>query len=333
AQEDKLKQAQLQAAEQAQKQAVALEPLYTEYIPISYSNADSEVLPHVQAILTEGRGKANVDTRNNQVIITDTAVKIQQAKQIVQKIDMVTPQVVMEARIVEANTNFTREIGVNLNAELGTFDIPYTDSWKFGPTRFVTDNLPADVDPTGVFLTRLTKSSGTSFVLDALLAAAEVEGKTNIISSPKVVTLDNKTATIKQGFEVPYIERDSSGSETTKFRDVDLLLEVTPTVTPDNRISVKILITKNDIFRETEIGPALSTNEANTEIIVDDGDTIVIGGILKSTVNWGEKGLPGLRKLAVLGWLFKYQRESDDKNELMIFLTPRIIQLEQKSLS
>jgi len=333
AQEEKLKQAQLKAAQQAQQQAEALEPLYTEYIPISYSNATTEVLPHITAILTEGRGKANVDTRNNQIIITDTAVKIQQAKQIVQKIDMVTPQVVIEARIVEANTNFAREVGIDMSATLGTFDIPYTSSWKAGPTTFITDNISADADPTGIFTFSLEKISGTSFMLDALLVAAEIEGKTNIISSPKVVTLDNKKAMIKQGFEVPYIERDSSGEETTKFRDVDLLLEVTPTVTPDNRISVEILITKNDIFRQTEIGPALSTNEAITEIIVDDGATIVIGGILKSTINWGERGLPGLRNMPVLGWLFKNQRETDDKNELMIFLTPRIIQLEQKSLS
>ena len=333
AQEEKLKQAQLKATQQAQKQAEALEPLYTEYISISYSNADTEVLPHVTAILTEGRGKANVDTRNNQIIITDTAVKIQQAKQIVQKIDMVTPQVVIEARIVEANTNFTREVGIDMAATLGTFDIPYTSSWKAGPTTFLTDNISADADSTGIFTFSLEKITGTSFMLDAVLAAAEIEGKTNIISAPKVITLDNKKAMIKQGFEVPYIERDSSGEETTKFRDVDLLLEVTPTVTPDNRISVAILVTKNDIFRQTEIGPALSTNEANTEIIVDDGATIVIGGILKSTINWGERGLPGLRNMPILGWLFKNQRETDDKNELMIFLTPRIIQLEQKSLS
>jgi len=246
---------------------------------------------------------------------------------------MVTPQVVIEARIVEANTNFAREVGIDMSATLGTFDIPYTSSWKAGPTTFITDNISADADPTGIFTFSLEKISGTSFMLDALLVAAEIEGKTNIISSPKVVTLDNKKAMIKQGFEVPYIERDSSGEETTKFRDVDLLLEVTPTVTPDNRISVEILITKNDIFRQTEIGPALSTNEAITEIIVDDGATIVIGGILKSTINWGERGLPGLRNMPVLGWLFKNQRETDDKNELMIFLTPRIIQLEQKSLS
>ncbi|MGD8962869.1 MAG: type IV pilus secretin PilQ, partial [Desulfobacterales bacterium] len=170
-------------------------------------------------------------------------------------------------------------------------------------------------------------------IVDATLAASEVEGKTNIISSPKIVTLDNKKAKIKQGFEVPYLERDSSGNATIKFKNVDLLLEVTPTVTPDNRITMTIFVTKNDLVDPTADEPALSTNEAETEILVDDGDTVVIGGILKSTLNWAERGIPGLRRMGVLGWLFKYQTETDLKNELLIFLTPRIIQLEQKRFS
>jgi type IV pilus assembly protein PilQ len=335
AQEEKLKQAQLKAAQQAQKQAEALEPLFTEYIPISYSNADSEVLPHLQAILTEGRGKANVDQRNNQIIITDTALKIKQAKEIVEKIDTVTPQVVIEARVVEANTNFSREIGFDWGTvTLGQFDVPYTSSWELGPTQFTADNIPQTLVETASLQFSLFKTSGTDFsIVDATLAASEVEGKTNILSSPKIVTLDNKKAKIKQGFEVPYLERDSSGNATVRFKDVDLLLEVTPTVTPDNRITMTIFVTKNDLVDPTADEPALSTNEAETEILVDDGDTIVIGGILKSTINWAERGIPGLRRMGVLGWLFKFQQESDAKNELLIFLTPRIIQLEQKRFS
>jgi type IV pilus assembly protein PilQ len=335
AQEEKLKQAQLKAAQQAQQQAEALEPLYTEYIPISYSNANTEVLPHVQAILTEGRGKANVDTRNNQIIITDTALKIQQAKQIVDKIDTVTPQVIIEARIVEANSNFSREIGFDWGeVTLGAFDVPGTSSWKMGPTTFLADNNPISLVPTSELSFSLFKTSGTPFsIVDATLAASEIEGKTNIVSSPKIVTLDNKKAKIKQGFEVPYLERDSSGNATVKFKDVDLLLEVTPTVTPDNRITMTIFVTKNDLVDPTADEPALSTNEAETEILVDDGDTIVIGGVLKSTITWAERGIPGLRSMGVLGWLFKFQAESDDKNELLIFLTPRIVQLEQKRVS
>jgi type IV pilus assembly protein PilQ len=340
AQEEKLKQAQLKASQQAQQQAEALEPLYTEYIPISYSNANTEVLPHVQAILTEGRGKANVDTRNNQIIITDTAVKIQQAKQIVDKIDTVTPQVIIEARIVEANTSFTREIGFDWGGfgidgvTLGTLDVPYTSSWKTGPTTFTSTNIPAGADPSGAIFFNLMKTSGTSFeIVNAVLAAADVEDKINIISAPKVVTLDNKKAKIMQGFEIPYLERDDSGNATIKFKDVDLLLEVTPMVNPDNRITMSILVTKNDLVDPDIIPPALSTNEAETEILVDDGDTIVIGGILKSTLTWEERGIPGLSKVGVLGWLFKYQEDTDEKKELLIFLTPQIVQLEQKRLS
>ena len=335
-QEEKLKQAQLKAAQQAQKAAEDLEPLFTEYLPISYSNATTEVLPHVQAILSE-RGKANVDNRNNQIIITDTAEKIQQAKQIVNKIDTVTPQVIIEARIVEANTNFSRTIGFDWGTvTLGQFDVPYTSSWEVGPTVFTADNNPLVVGGAGTAALQfgLLKTSGTPFsIVDATLAASEVEGKTNIVSSPKIVTLDNKKATIKQGIEVPYLERDSSGNATVQFKDVDLLLEVTPTVTPDSRIRMTIFVTKNDIREETDAGPALSTNEATTEILVDDGDTIVIGGILKSTINWTERGIPGLRKMGVLGWLFKSQTDTDNKDELLIFMTPRIVVLEQKRLS
>jgi type IV pilus assembly protein PilQ len=334
AQEEKLKQAQLQAAQQAQEQAQALEPLFTEYIPVSYSDANTEVLPHVQAILTEGRGKANVDTRNNQIIVTDTAVKIQQAKQIVQKIDTVTPQVIIEARVVEVDTNFLREVGFGFGAvTLGTFDLPFTNRWQAGPITYISDNIPAGADPAGALVFNLLKTSGTSFeILNSILVAGEVEDKINIISAPRVVTLDNKKAKIMQGFEIPYLERDDSGNATITFKDVDLLLEVTPSVTPDNRITMTIFVTKNDLVDPDLVPPALSTNEANTEILVDDGDTIVIGGILKSTLGWSERGLPGLRKMGVLGWLFKYQRESDDKKELLIFLSPQIVQLEQKRL-
>ncbi|MGD8492646.1 MAG: type IV pilus secretin PilQ, partial [Desulfobacterales bacterium] len=337
AREEKLRLAQLEAASKAQEQAKALEPLSTEYIAISYSNASTEVLPHIQAIVTKDRGKAEVDARNNQIIITDTAAKIAQARQIVEKIDTVTPQVIIEARIVEANTNFTRELGFDWGTvTLGTFDVPYTSSWVAGPTQFTANNIPASLNAsqTAALSFDLLKTSGTSFsVLNATLAVSEVEGKTNILSSPKVVTTDNKPAKIKQGIEVPYLERDSSGNATIKFKNVDLLLNVTPTVTSDNRITMEIFVTKNDLLDPTAEIPALSTNEAKTKILVDDGDTLVIGGILKSTLNWREEGIPGLRRMGVLGWLFKYQQEVDNKNELLIFLTPRIIQLEQKRFS
>ncbi len=332
AQEENLKQAQLKATQQAVKQQKALEPLITAYLPVSYSNAQSEVLPHIQSVLTEGRGKASVDARNNQLILTDTAEKIEQIREIVMRIDQVTPQVVIEARIVEANTNFSRDIGfawgtnANEGISAGPFDI---GSSVLGPITAWSNNLPASQNASIGF--DFQKLTGTPFsIINARLEVAESEGKTNLISAPKVVTLDNKKARIKQGLEVPYQERDSSGNSTVKFKNVDLLLEVTPNVTPDNRIVMKIFVTKNDVAEQTAEGPALSTNEAETELLIENGDTIVIGGIVKSSISYGESGIPGLRKIGVLGWLFKSQAKTDSKNELLIFITPRIVQLQQK---
>ena len=327
AQEEKLRQARAKAAQAALNQQKALEPLVTEYISINYSNAQTEILPHVKPILTPSRGQVSVDTRNNQLIVTDTAEKIEQARQIVDIIDQVTPQVIIEARVVEANTNFSRELGFDWGTiSAGPFDIGDATLELTG----LASNLPATI-PSAVLGGTFQKLTGTPFsIVDAKLVASESEGKTNIISSPKVVTLDNKKAKIKQGLEVPYLERDSSGNATVRFKNVDLLLEVTPNITPDDRIVMKIFVTKNDVVDPSADQPALSTNEAETELLVDDGDTIVIGGIVKSTITYGEKGIPGLRQLGVLGWLFKSQTKTDKKNELLIFITPRIVKLEQR---
>ena len=326
AQEEKLRQARAKATQAALNQQKALEPLITEYISINYSNAQTEILPHVKPVLTPSRGQVSVDTRNNQLIVTDTAEKIEQARQIVDIIDQVTPQVIIEARVVEANTNFSRELGFDWGTiTAGPFEIGDALLTLTG----AASNLPATI-PSAVIGGTFQKLTGTPFsIVDAKLVASESEGKTNIISSPKVVTLDNKKAKIKQGLEVPYLERDSSGNATVRFKNVDLLLEVTPNITPDDRIVMKIFVTKNDVVDPTADQPALSTNEAETELLVDDGDTIVIGGIVKSTITYGEKGIPGLRQLGVLGWLFKSQTKTDNKNELLIFITPRIVKLEQ----
>jgi type IV pilus assembly protein PilQ len=330
AQEEKLRQAKFKADQAALNQKKALEPMVTAYIPINYSDAKSEILPHIEPILSATRGKASVDVRNNQIIITDTASKIQQAREIVQIIDKVTPQVIIEARIVEANSAFTRDLGFDWGTvSAGPFNIGDATLTLTG----LASNLPATI-PSAVVGGTFQKLTGTPFeIIDAQLVASESEGKTNIISAPKVVTLDNKQAKIKQGLEVPYLERDSSGNATVRFKNVDLLLEVTPNITPDDRIVMKIFVTKNDVVDPTADQPALSTNEAETELLVDNGDTIVIGGIVKSTIQYGERGIPGLRQLGVLGWLFKSQSKSDSKNELLIFITPRIVQLEQKKMN
>lgn len=329
-QEEKLRQAQLKAEQDAKKQEEEGEPLVTEYIPVNYSNAKTEVLPHLTNILTPNRGKATVDERNNQVIFTDIVEKVKQAKAIVDRIDRVTSQVVIEARVVEANSSFTREIGF----DWGTITVEafkIGGALRTGPTTFAANNIPSTFKTDNTIGFNFSTLFGTNIsIVDAKLTASEVEGKATIISAPKIITLNSKKATIKQGLEVPYLERDSSGNATVQFKDVDLLLEVTPNISQDKRIVMNIFITKNDVVDPTAPEPALSTNEAKTEILVEDGDTIVIGGILKDTKKLTDQGIPGLRKLPGLGWLFRSERVETSKNELLIFITPRIIQLEQR---
>jgi type IV pilus assembly protein PilQ len=329
-QEEKMRQAQLKAEQEVKKQEEEGEPLVTEYIPVNYSNAKTEVLPHLTNILTPNRGKATVDERNNQVIFTDIAEKVKQAKAIVNRIDRVTSQVVIEARVVEANSSFNREIGF----DWGTITVEafkIGGALRTGPTTFTANNIPSTFKTDNTIGFNFSTLFGTNIsIVDAKLTASELEGKATVISAPKIITLNSKKATIKQGLEVPYLERDSSGNATVRFKDVDLLLEVTPNISQDKRIVMNIFITKNDVVDPTAPEPALSTNEAKTEILVEDGDTIVIGGILKDTKKLTDQGIPGLRKLPALGWLFRSERVETSKNELLIFITPRIIQLEQR---
>ena len=329
-QEEKLRQAQLKAEQDSKKQEEEGEPLVTEYIPVNYSAAKVDVLPHIINILTPNRGKATVDERNNQLIITDIAEKVRLAKALISKIDRVTPQVIIEARVVEANSTFTREVGFDWGTiTVDAFKIG--GALKTGPTTFTSNNVPTTFKTDNTIGFNFSTLFGTNIsIVDAKLTASEVEGKTNIISAPKIITLNGKKATIKQGLEVPYLERDSSGNATVRFKNVDLLLDVTPNISLDKRIVMSIFITKNDIVDPTAPEPALSTNEAKTEILVDDGDTIVIGGILKDTKKSADQGIPGLRKLPALGWLFRSDHTETSKNELLIFITPRIIQLEQR---
>ncbi|RLC31701.1 MAG: hypothetical protein DRH32_03830 [Deltaproteobacteria bacterium] len=331
--------AKFEARQKARQQVKALEPLTTEYIAVSYSNAKNDILPHLEKIITKDRGSLSVDERTNQIIITDTPDKIAKARRIVQQIDKVTPQVIIEARIVETSTNFSKEIGTKWGVN-GGIDNSDTNA-GVGPQRGfdvlggtygwnMAMNLPTAAAGTiGINFARI---GGSALMLDAQLMAMESLQQGKIISAPKVVTLDNKTAMIKQGFEYPYQEKDDDGDITIEFKEIDLKLEVTPHITSDNRISLKVLISKKDIYVLTEEAPALTTKEAQTELLVNDGETFVIGGIIKSNTTFTEAGVPGLMKIPFLRWLFKSDKKNNTKEELLIFITPRIVQLEQRKM-
>ncbi|MFZ0614780.1 MAG: type IV pilus secretin PilQ [Desulfobacterales bacterium] len=322
--EEKAKQDKIAAEQKSQEVVKALEPLVTEYIPVNYSDAKGEVMPLAQKVLTPDRGSISVDQRNNQLIVTDTVATIAQIREIVSRIDTVTPQVIIEARVVEVSEEFSMELGIDWNMSWGPAGI-------FGSSEIggnVAMNFPSNASSTIGF--NFAKLAGTPLTLDATLNAVEANKQGRIITAPKIVTLDNKKASIKQGVEWPYLERDSSGNATVKFKNIDLLLEVTPTVTPDDRILMKIFITKNDIGTITLGVPSLNINEAQTELLVNDSDTIVIGGIIKKNEQESESGWPGVKDIPLMGWLFKTQNDNTTNNELLIFITPRIVQLEQR---
>ncbi len=322
--EEDLRQAKLAAMRKAREEAKALEPLATRYFPVSYSNAETEIKPHIEKILTVGRGSVTVDAKNNQIIVTDIQAKLRQAEEIIRRIDKVTSQVIIEARIVEVGETFSKELGIDWTMSYGPGVIPGTG---YNTTTDMAMNFPsASTSSIGMSFSRL---SGVPFVLNARLNALESTGNGRILSSPKILTLDNKKARIKQGVEYAYLERDSSGGSSVKFKNIDLLLEVTPHVTPDDRISLIIFITKNDVAGLTGGVPNVATNEAQTELLVNDGDTVVIGGIIKKTENQGKSAFPVLSKIPILGYAFQNNTRKTSNAELLIFMTPRIVQLEQ----
>jgi len=323
--EAELRQASIAAIQASIEQKKSLEPLFTEYIPINYSSAESDIKPHVEKIVTPERGHISVDTRTNMIIMTDTREKIDQAKELIYRLDKVTPQIMIEARVVEVSKDFSKELGISWGMAT---DGAYRDDLGGDYGFNVAMNYP--VASTSSLSYTFSRITGTPFALNAHLTASETKGDVRIISSPRILTLDNKKAKIKQGLEYAYLERDDSGGSSVKFKNIDLLLEVTPHVTPDARIAMSVYITKNDIDSVTDGIPSLSTNEAETELLVNDGNTIVIGGIVKSSATKGKTGFPGLVNLPVLGKLFGSNTKKEKKNELLIFITPTIVQLEQR---
>lgn len=324
--EEKERQEAIASRQKSEDQKKALEPLVTEYIPVNYSDAKADIEPHVSQILTSGRGKISVDTRTNMLIITDTQAKIAQANELIYRLDKVTPQIMIEAKVVEVTKEFSRSFGINWNlSNDSNVTSGFVDDYAVSVNGAGSNvGLSGDFSFFGLF------GSSVS-ALNAQLEASEEQGDVRIVSSPRILTLDNKKAMIKQGQEYAYLERDDSGGSSVAYKDIDLLLEVTPHVTPDNRISMTVRLTKNDVASISSDGvPTLATNEAETELLVNNNDTVVIGGVVKTTQSQDSDGVPFLAGIPGLGSLFGSKAKSDDRNELLIFLTPSIVQLEQK---
>ncbi len=334
AQEATQQQAKYKAMQKAREAQQSFQPMETEYIPINYADAASDIMPHIQKILTPKRGSVTVDKRTNMIIITDTKEKIIKARELIYTLDNVTPQIMISAKIVEANKNFSRNLGLGAN-----FGFNEGATTAPGDQYEVSLNAPAAAPKQAMSFTFNhlvdqafgVRDGGLSY-LTTTLNAAESKGDVEVISSPKILTLDNIKATIKQGVEFPYNINDGDGNTTTAYKNIDLLLEVTPHVTPDRRISLEIHLTKNEIATMStgSAAPALATNETTTTLLVNNNDTVVIGGVLKSKKTKTKKGFPYLMNIPLLGRLIRTDLNTADKQELLIFITPTIVQLKQR---
>ena len=323
-------------AAKAKEAQIKAEDLKTLIIPINYAKA-ADLATTLKKNLSS-RGDLTVNEPTNSLIAKDVPQNIAEIQQLIKLLDLPTPQVLIETRIVQANRNFARDLGVQwggaatdspgnntniaLNAGPGT-----GDAFGVQVPNFAV-NLPASggagsIGNIGFTLGRLV---GTPFNLDLRLTAGEASGETKIISSPRVVTLDNKEATIQQGDSIPFETVSDKGTQ-TQFVDATLNLTVTPHITPNGSVIMKIKATKNAIgdFRSRLGAPSISKREAATEVMVQDGETTVIGGIFESTKAESETGVPWLSKIPGLSWLFKRQSVSDQTRELLIFITPTIV--------
>ncbi len=330
-QEEELREQEM--ALRVKETELSTQELVTELIPVNY--ADIGEMASIVADQLSMRGEIKQDPRTKTLIVRDIDEKIHNIGELVRKIDTRTPQVLIEARIVQANRAFARSLGIQWGVRQATanptnpfvLQSPLAGSAFGVPTEDFLVNLPAQLSTASTVGFTYGKLLGDLFTLDMRLSAGETLALANVVSSPKIVTLDNKKAVIQQGTQIPFETTSLQGTQTT-FIDAALVLEVEPhVILHDDTISLKISATKNSLGAVTfDAGPTIDTKEAQTEVLVKNGETIVIGGILEETKTDTSAGVPYLSKIPVLGWLFKNKSVTVLKTELLIFLTPSITQ-------
>lgn len=325
---------------EAQKQVAELAPLRKDIIQLNYAKA-SEIAKIYEAEGAKGtlkddmRGSVIFDDRTNSLIVTLTQERIDELRRIITQLDIPVRQVMIEARIVEANVNYDKSLGVRWG---GTQLFANGRGAVYGNDDEGDEAGDSGEDSNGNYpfvdmgVTGRTAGLGIGFVSDNLildleLSAMEKTGNGEVVSQPKVVTSDKETAKILKGSEIPYQEASSSGATSTSFKEASLSLEVTPQITPDNRIIIEVKVTKDepDFANALNGVPPIKKNEVNAKVLVSDGETIVIGGVFSNTQTKTVDKVPFLGDLPYLGRLFRRDVVSDTKNELLVFLTPRIM--------
>jgi type IV pilus assembly protein PilQ len=312
------------------------EDLERTILYINYANA-GEIKGVLEQLLSP-RGKIDVDDRTNTIIVKDIHAVIVETHEVVKKLDLATPQVSIEARIVEARTNFAKELGIQwggrYNAGPATgnptgLNFPHTvglvgSTDPTGANDFAV-NLPTTSDATGAIGLTLGSLTNALF-LDLRLSALEEAGEAKVIASPRITTLDNQEAIIKQGDEIPYSTTSQDGTK-IEFKEALLQLKVTPHITSNRKIILNIVASKDtpNFEREVQGQPGISKQEASTQVLLANDETTVIGGIYSITEDRKRNGIPGLSRIPWLGVLFRNHSDTTNRNELLIFITPRIV--------
>lgn len=340
---------------EAKQQIADLEPTRTEIFQLNYQKAEAfrTLLTDDKQRILSKRGSAVIDPRTNTVFVQDTPTKLEEVRTLIQRVDIPVRQVMIESRIVEATDNFVRNLGVRLGYhdttgrgfQTGTsngssqrglvggnlsdtgFHTGQSTANPTWPADSLSVNLPAlgiGGTPPGAFSLLLFNNAGTKF-LNLELTALQADGKGKIISSPRVITADQVEATIEQGTEIPYQNATSSGATAVSFKKATLSLKVKPQITPDDNVIMSVNVHKDSVGQVTLSGPSIDTKQITTEVLVSNGGTVVIGGIYTQEERSDTTKVPVLGDLPLVGFLFKQNSKQDNRTELLIFITPKVL--------
>lgn len=322
------------------KQIAELAPVRLDIIQVNYAKA-ADIVALIQADeeLVSSRGFVSSDARTNTISVRETTEKLEEIRRLVTTWDVAVRQVSIEARIVRAQNNVAEELGVRWGAQGRATADGGTDNIVVGGSQGGLPGigtgggpltLPSDLN-VDLGVTRTNTSSvafgyiGTDLLIDLELSAFESDGQAEVVSQPRVVTADRQTAKIKSGEEIPYQEASSSGATSVSFKEAALSLEVTPQITPDDKIIMDLVVNQDSRGEVTAGIPAINTNEVTTQVLVGNGETVVLGGIFQSEVATTVTKTPFLGDIPYLGRLFKRTERIDERSELLIFITPKII--------
>lgn len=338
---------------EARQQISDLEPTRTESFQVNYQKAADvqKILSDPNQKLLSKRGSVVVDARTNTLFIQDNSTRLEEIRKLIKKIDVPVRQVMIEARIVEANDNFSKNIGVRLGYHDTTgrgANLPFNNQrvllggnlndsgfhtgQSAGTPAFPGDSLGVNLPSTGAggfgapgVLSVLLFNEASSKFINLELSALEADNKGKIIASPRVVTADQVEATIESGTEIPFQQATSSGATSVSFKKATLSLKVKPQITPDDNIIMNLNINKDSVGQTTAAGPSINTKQITTQVLVENGGTVVIGGIYNQEERKTQARVPVLGDLPYVGFLFRNTITQDDRSELLIFVTPRVL--------